>query len=104
MKKPKFNHDCSKCIFLDSSTILGEDVDFYVCENKEHPSITSLLYRTGNDGPDYGSTLAGYVSPLSLHGTIALALYVRHLGANGSNGYFRGTFYKDDKTVLRLKE
>ena len=60
--KPKYKHDCDKCIFLGNvkhSLIrnIGVDrdsVDLYVHTN---PVALTVLYRWGDHGPDYVSGL-----------------------------------------------
>lgn len=102
---PFFTHDCKSCVYLGSATVLEEKLDFYFHLAQGRPANeASLIYRYGNEGGDYGSTSADYVSPLSLHGMTALGLYVRHLGANSaSNCYARGSFYKNGELLLELR-
>lgn len=44
MITPKYKHDCSSCRFV--GRLDGRDA--YICEN-------SVVLRTSDDGPDYGS-------------------------------------------------
>jgi hypothetical protein len=108
--KPKFKHDCEKCVFLGHAIVNGEAADFYVHNKRgQYAPIPGrddwgieLLYRQSDDCQDYGCTEASYVSPLNLMGSLALALYVEYLEANGADGFVKGTFYKDGATVLKL--
>lgn len=102
---PFFTHDCKACTYLGGAVVLEEKIDFYFHLAHGAPaSEASLIYRTGDEGGDYGSALADYVSPLSLHGMLALGLYVKHLGANSaSNCYARGSFYKNGELLLELR-
>ena len=101
---PFFTHDCKSCVYLGRATVLEEKLDFYFHLSHEKPaSEASLIYRYGNEGGDYGSSPADYVSPLSFKGMLALGLYVKHLGANSANNCFvRGSFYQNGETVLEL--
>jgi hypothetical protein len=60
MEKPKFKHDCDKCIFLGHY----DGADLYQCND------TSGIARYGNKGPQYISDFiynAGYLSSKHLH-------------------------------------
>lgn len=103
--KPIFTHDCEKCHFLGHAVVDGTPYDFYACnQGVTHPTMINILARYGNDGPDYASTLAGYVSPLSLTDMIGMALYAKFLGANSASGFWRGRLSKDGVTVLEIKD
>lgn len=97
--QPFFKHDCEKCTYLGSAEINTVKVDFYFCPDEIK---TTLVYRFGDDPQDYGSTWVDYVSPLSIFACVGLSLYVKHLGANGSSGFYRGRFDRDEKTVLKI--
>jgi len=47
--KPRFQHDCDKCIFLGHFN----EHDVYFCPKSNGGS---LLARYGDDGPDYASS------------------------------------------------
>ena len=64
-QKPVFKHDCDECVFLGHVV----EHDFYYCDK----SITTLVARYGNDGPDYTSGSGEYGGILA----VARALY-RH--------------------------
>jgi len=49
--KPRYIHDCSKCVFLETY----EDYDLYVCAR--HGKIDTLIARYGNDEDEYASGL-----------------------------------------------
>jgi hypothetical protein len=110
LHKPSFSFSVDSyrikpdCTYLGSVTVLTKKIDFYfhLAEGKP-PDEASLIYRTGDECSDYGWTPVKYVTPLSLEHVIALGLYIKHLGADGANGYVRGRFYKDGKTVLDLQ-
>ena len=54
---PYFEHDCTKCIFLDSLKLEnGNKYDLYYCENE--PTVVA---RYGNEGYEY---LSGISYPL----------------------------------------
>ena len=46
--KPKFKHDCDKCLFLGHY----RGYDCYICPNKDNGT---LVARNGNDGTQYAS-------------------------------------------------
>lgn len=102
---PFFTHDCTHCGYLGSATVNEKKLDFYFHTTKGRPaSETSLIYRYGNEGGDYGSTTVDCVSPLSWEAMLALGLYVKHLGATSANNCFvRGGFYKHGWPVLELR-
>jgi hypothetical protein len=50
MNKPKYIHDCDKCVFLGHLL----DRDIYFCKKGNSPTI---ILRYGNDGPEYLSGL-----------------------------------------------
>jgi len=47
---PKYKHDCSQCTFLGHFA----NHDVYVCQIQGE-SLTSLIARYGDDGPEYAS-------------------------------------------------
>lgn len=51
--KPKFNHDCDRCIFLGRFCEEGYDDDLYFCA--QGGSLPTLIARHSSDGPDYTS-------------------------------------------------
>lgn len=102
--KPKYIHDCKTCVFLGHVVINDRDGDIYVCENHERNShLADLIWRHSDETGDYGTMWPELCTPLSPWPVVALALYVRHLGANGSNCRVKGQFFKDQKLVLDLK-
>ena len=52
MNKPKYQHDCSKCIFLDHI----DNHDLYACVDNNQ-KIKTVIARYSDDGPDYISGL-----------------------------------------------
>lgn len=100
--KPMYEHDCDTCIFLGHVVINKRNADIYVCEDKDRPEWSTLVYRHSDEPSDYGSIMANIVSPLSIFASVALAMYVRHLDANSASGFFKGTFSKDSKIVLKI--
>lgn len=98
-------HDCKACVFLGHAVIDGQPYDFYYCTRKKGTVIdasTDLLARYGNEPDMYQYMMVGYCSALSTTASLGLALLVRHLGANGANGFIRGTFFKDNEKVLEI--
>ena len=61
MDAPTYTHDCDKCIFLGSFQGEDGDHDLYVHRDDEHPALTTVIARWGNDGPENNSGLG---SPL----------------------------------------
>ena len=49
---PQFKHDCSECQFICRVVWEDKDADFYVCKGSYQ---TSLIFRVGDDGPEYAS-------------------------------------------------
>lgn len=105
--QPHFQHDCTECIYLGSAEVNTVKVDFYAHERKQSDIYpegkVELIYRTSSEDSDYGCSMPSYTSPLSVFPCMALALYIKYLGANGANGFYRGTFFKDDKVIFTIK-
>lgn len=58
--KPRYTHDCDKCIYLGTVYARRENdckdyIDCYWCANR-YPSLSSVLGRYGNEGPEYMSS------------------------------------------------
>lgn len=61
--KPKFTHDCERCVFLGhvKSRLEPEDesqeaIDIYWCKSPRIQSLDSVIGRYSCDGPDYYSS------------------------------------------------
>jgi len=67
-KTPKFEHDCSRCIFLGHSL----NRDYYICIRKE-PLLTTLISRYGKDGGSYSSGVEFCWSSIFLNKALQLA-------------------------------
>lgn len=100
--KPYFTHDCTTCIYLGSARVNKVRVDFYAHERPKSCMGVDLIYRTSSEESEYGCTHPQYANPLSLFGCMALSLYIKHLGANSCNCSFTGSFFKDNKLVLKV--
>lgn len=74
----------------------------YVCKDTVTQRMDSLIWRHGNEPGDYGTIFASYVTPLCPFSSVALALYVNHLGATGATTFFNGRFHKGNELVLNL--
>jgi hypothetical protein len=56
-EKPKFEHDCEKCVFLGRwYTNETDDYDFYWCDKLGLPNLASVIARYGNEGREYLSS------------------------------------------------
>lgn len=55
LTKPKYQHDCKACEFLGQVIQEGHTFDLYFCPTGGLIGPT-LVYRHGDDGPEYGST------------------------------------------------
>lgn len=53
--KPRYDHDCSRCIFLGSTEYKGDHYDLYTCDQAGFGYTVSA--RWGDEGPDYTSGL-----------------------------------------------
>lgn len=99
---PMFEHDCKECVYLGHVSINGREADIYVCKDGVTQRMDSLIWRHGNEPGDYGTIFASYVTPLCPFSSVALALYVNHLGATGATTFFNGGFHKGSVMVLNL--
>lgn len=56
---PTFKHDCDHCLFLGTvrtkEQSYGGVYDLYWCPDREHPNLSSVIARHGNEGSEYGS-------------------------------------------------
>ena len=66
-KTPKFEHDCSRCIFLGHSL----NRDYYICIDEE-PLLTTLIARYGKNG-SYSSGIEFCWSGIYLNKALQLA-------------------------------
>ena len=66
--KPRYIHDCSKCVFLETY----EDYDLYVCAR--HGKIDTLIARYGSNENKYISGLVFAISQECKALSIALTL------------------------------
>lgn len=81
---PVHVHDCSRCIFLGNYTDYQNQVcDLYICIDEEHPSLSSLICRYGDDG-DYSSGIEFCMSNPGLNDAFKLAY---------EQGYIRGDLF-----------
>jgi hypothetical protein len=89
---------------MGSMKIDGTDIDFYFCVRPNNSLETaSLLFRDGDEPPDYGSTTLGYVTPISMFQVIAFALFLKYHKVNGANeSRCSGTFFSNGVKVLDL--
>ena len=68
LMKPYHIHDCTKCVYLGSTTVQHPPVDWYRCND-------SVIGRHGSGGPEYWSSL------------VTLVCDDRYLVARDSTGY-----------------
>lgn len=57
--KPVYKHDCDKCIYLGTLQPRAADefpIDTYWCTNPNHPNLSSIIGREGDDVPNYVSS------------------------------------------------
>ena len=55
-RRPSFAHDCTRCIFLGTGTVAGQDYDFYTCPAAlQGQGEVCCIARWGSDGPQYSS-------------------------------------------------
>ena len=69
LRRPRFVHDCDRCIFLGGSTIEGgRPADFYWCPDRKSESMSSMIARYGDEGREYlsSSPPEAFADPLYL--------------------------------------
>lgn len=63
---PRFDHDCSRCVFLGHCDYTYEGrllvSDLYACDSQQSALGPSFIARFGSKGPDYASMPAKLLS------------------------------------------
>jgi len=95
--RPIYTHDCKRCNFIGNiNSDLSDWHDVYVCINKEHPVLSSLLIRHGNEGQAYYSschkTACNFPQNINNKGNI----YWKALTMAVKAGYGQLVFDEDD--------
>lgn len=59
MNKPRYEHDCNNCVFIDQYTNGVESYDMYLCKKdlaKDGVDYSEFVLRFSDYGPDYFAT------------------------------------------------
>lgn len=59
MELPRYEHDCTKCIFLGYE----DKYDLYTCLKEDEITIYTVIARYSSEGPDYYSGLLYALEP-----------------------------------------